>query len=247
MDRKIKIFQDISEMDQFAAKKVVTISKRLIKKTGRFTFALCGGNTPKSFYHLLTTDEFRNEIDWENVYFFLGDERDVSPMSDQSNFRMINEILFQPLDIPKTNIIRWPTEIINAEEVALNYQRALVKALELGQNEFPKFDLVLLGMGEDGHTASLFPKSKALTEEARMVVANYVEKYDSQRLTFTYPTINNSSNILFLIAGEEKAAALKEVLEGEQNITKYPAQGVNINSGTYFWLVDEKAGELLSK
>jgi len=247
MDRKIKIFQDISEINNFAAKKVVTISKRMIKKTGRFTFALCGGSTPKSFYQLLTTDEFRNEIDWENVFFFIGDERDVSPMSDRSNFRMINEILFQPLEIPKTNILRWPTEIINAEEVAQNYERALIKNFELEPNEFPKFDLILLGMGEDGHTASLFPKSKALKEETRITTANYVEKFDSQRLTFTYPTINNAANILFLVAGEEKAATLKEVLEGDENITKYPAQGVHIDSGSFFWLIDKKAGELLSK
>ena len=247
MGRKLKIFKSLTEINKFAAAKIITLGKRVIKQTGRFTISLAGGTTPKSLYQLLTTDEYRNELDWENVYFFIGDERDVSPMSDRSNFRMINEKLFEPLSIARQNIIRWQTEIINAQEVAENYGRTIVRFFQLRRGEFPRFDLILLGMGDDGHAASLFPNTDGLKEESRIAIANYVEKFDSERLTFTYPVINNAANILFLVVGEEKASALKDVFEGETNPTKFPAQEIDCKKGTSIWLVDSSAGRLLKK
>lgn len=242
----IKVFENLNEISAFAANKFIEIGNEKIKENGRFTVALAGGSTPKSLYELLTTNEFRNKIDWEKVYFFFGDERDVSPMSEMSNFRMANEIMLKNLDVPQTNIFRWHTEIINAPEVAESYERSIKKFFALANGEFPRFDLILLGMGDDGHTASLFPFTDALNETTKIVVANYVEKLDSKRLTFTYPTINNAKNIIFLVGGANKADALREILEGVENTDKFPSQNVNPENGKLIWLVDKKATQNLS-
>ncbi len=243
--KNLKIFQDITELSKFAAEKFISIGNKQIEKNGRFTVALSGGSTPTHFYQMLLTDEFKDGIDWEQVYFFLGDERDVSPMSEKSNFRLVNENLLKPLKVSNTNIFRWHTEIINASEVAESYERSIKKFFGLSNGEFPNFDLIFLGMGDDGHTASLFPFSDALNETSKIVVSNYVEKLNTKRLTFTFPTINNASNIIFMITGKDKAAALKEVLEGDENREKFPSGCISPSHGKVFWLADEKAAKLL--
>ena len=216
-----------------------------IKNNGRFAVALAGGSTPKALYRLLTTKEFSSQIDWHKVFFFFGDERNVAPDDEESNFRMANENLLEPLQIPAGNIFRWQTEIGDAEKTAENYQSALSNFFELPENDFPRFDLILLGMGDDGHTASLFPFSKALGETAKVAVANFVEKFDTTRLTLTFPVINNAANVVFLIGGTAKADALKEVLEGEPQPEKFPSQNVKPTNGDLFWLVDAPAARLL--
>jgi len=243
--KNVKKFKDIEELSVFAAKKIITVGKRSIKKNDRFTIVLSGGTTPKTLYQLLKTEEYKKQLDWEKVFFFLGDERDVSPMSDQSNFRMINENLFKALKMPKPNILRWNTEIIKAEEVAENYEKTIKRFFGLENGEFPKFDMILLGMGDDGHTASLFPATSALQEEKRIAVNNWVEKYDANRLTMTYPVINNADNILFLVSGEEKAEALKEVLKGAPNFEKFPSQKIKPKKGKLLWLVEKEASSSL--
>lgn len=247
MDRKLKIFQSLVEINKFAAQKIISVGNKSIKQSGHFTLALAGGTTPKLLYQLLATNEFKNAIEWDKVFFFFGDERDVSPMSDRSNFRMVNENLFKPLGIAPENIMRWQTEIINATEVAENYGKTIARFFKLSPGEFPRFDFILLGMGDDGHTASLFPNTDALKEKSKIAVSNYVEKFDSERLTFTYPTINSALNIFFIVAGEEKAAALKEVFEGNSNPTKFPSQRVTQQKGSCLWLVDVNAAGLLNK
>jgi 6-phosphogluconolactonase len=244
--KTIKVFKTLDEINQFAADKFISIGNNLIKKTGRFTVALPGGSTPKSLYQLLGSDQYNSKIDWEKVYFFIGDDRDVSPISASSNYKMINESLFNELKIPATNIFRWHTEIINAPEVAQSYERSLIKFFELEEGEFPKFDLIFLGMGDDGHTASLFPFTDALKINDQLVSANYVEKINATRLTFTFPTINNATNIIFLISGKEKSEALKEVHEGIPNCDKFPAQCIKPINGKLLWLVDEAAADLLN-
>ncbi len=243
----IKTFSNIEELSNFAAEKFVEIGNQAIKKHGKFTVALAGGSTPRSLYQLLVSDDFKDKIDWEKVFFFFGDERDVSPASNQSNFKMANEILFKPLEIQKTNIFRWQTEIINAKEVAEQYEKYVRKFFKIEPNEFPKFDLILLGMGDDGHTASLFPHTKALLENGKIAVAEMVKKLNSNRLTLTFPTINNASNIIFLVSGENKAKSLHKVLETEFQPEKFPAQGVKPTNGKLFWLIDEAAAECLTK
>lgn len=247
IQKTIKTFKTLDELSKFAADKFILIGNKAIKKGGRFVVALSGGTTPKSLYQLLKTDEYKSRIDWEKVYFFFGDERDVSPISEKSNFRMANENMLKPLKVPAKNIIRWHTEIINAPEVAESYERSMIKFFELPPGEFPRFDMILLGMGDDGHTASLFPFTTALKENTKLVVSNYVEKLDTKRLTFTYPTINNASNVIFMVSGEDKSNALKEVLEGDENCEKFPSQCVILNYGKVFWLIDEAAAELLKK
>jgi 6-phosphogluconolactonase len=242
---KIKIFEEEIFFVE-TAKLLQSIAKKAIKKKGKCTVALAGGSTPQKLYELLITDDFRNQIDWENIYFFFGDERDVSPISAKSNFRLANEHLLAPLNIEKENIFRWQTEIINAVEVAQIYEKTIRKFFELENDEFPRFDLIFLGMGDDGHTASLFPFSDALLEKKKIVVANYVEKLDTNRLTFTYPTINNAANVVFTVTGSGKAKALKEVLEGENNCEKFPSQCVTVNNGELFWMVEKSAAQLLT-
>ncbi len=244
---EIKVFDEAEELDQFAAKSFISIGNQAIKKNGRFSIVLSGGSSPKELYKLLASDDFRSQIDWQKVFFFFGDERDVSPASDQSNFKMANESLFKPLEIPKTNIFRWQTEIINAAEVAEQYEKYIRKFFALKPDEFPRFDLILLGIGDDGHTASLFPHTKALSENKKIAVANLVKKLNSYRLTLTFPVINNASNIIFLVSGEQKAKTLQKVLETDPQPEKFPVQGVMPLDGKVTWLIDEDAAEFLKK
>jgi len=243
----IKIFPNFNKLNYFAAEKFVEIANKAIEENGRFTVALAGGSTPKSLYQLLASDSFKNQIDWTKVFFFFGDERNVSPDSEESNFRMANESLFAPLQISDENIFRWQTELKDAERTAEDYEVSVTVFFALPEDKLPRFDLILLGMGDDGHTASLFPFTEALKEGKKNVVVNWVEKLNTNRLTFTYPTINNASNVIFLVSGESKAEALKEILEGKCQPEKYPAQSVKPENGELFWLVDDKAAAFLDR
>lgn len=245
MNTKIKILQNLDEISRAAAELFLEIGNHAINQNGKFTVALAGGSTPKSLYQLLAADEFRNRIDWQKVFFFFGDERNVLTDSDESNFRTADENLLKPLQIPSENIFRWQTELKDSEKIAENYAESIVKFFDLAENEFPQFDLILLGMGDDGHTASLFPFSDALNEIEKIAVSNRVEKLDANRLTFTFSTINKAANVIFLISGTAKADALKEVLEGEPQPEKFPSQNVNPTNGNLFWLIDAPAAQFL--
>ncbi|MEP6902427.1 MAG: 6-phosphogluconolactonase [Actinomycetota bacterium] len=242
----VKIFPNIEELNNFAAEKFVEIANHSIEKRGQFTVALAGGSTPKLLYRSLASDEFKAKIDWTRVFFFFGDERNVLPDDAESNFRMANENLLQPLQIPDKNILRWQTELKNAETIAENYEQTIKNYFTFLPDDFPKFDLILLGMGADGHTASLFPMTEALHETEKIVVANAVKKLNATRLTFTFSTINNAANVMFLVAGTEKAETLREVLEGEFQSDKFPSQNVKPKNGELFWLIDTNVAKLLS-
>jgi 6-phosphogluconolactonase len=241
--REIVVAKDKDELNILAAAKFIKIASAAIRDNGRFTVALAGGSTPKSLYSLLTGAEFKDKIDWLKVFFFFGDERNVPPTDPESNFRMARETLFDTLRTPAENIFRWPTENAAAERAAEEYEKTL-------RNFFtgtPRFDLVLLGVGADGHTASLFPYTEALTETSRGAVANWVEKLGEWRLTMTFRVLNNAVNVIFLARGEEKAAVLKEILEGAFQPEKYPAQGVKPDRrGHLYYLLDEAAARLLT-
>ena len=247
MNREILIFQNIEELNNFAAQKFVEIGTEAIGKRGRFTVTLAGGSTPKLLYKLLSSDKLKDKIDWKKVFFFFGDERDVPPDSEESNFRMANENLLKPLQILEENIFRWQTEFENTSETAEKYEQTVEEFFHLNENEFPRFDLILLGMGADGHTASLFPFTCALQESEKIAVANTVENLKSTRLTLTFPVLNNGRNIIFLVSGEGKAQALKEVLEDEFQPLKFPSQNVKPGGGNLFWLVDGQAAEYLTR
>ncbi len=238
----IKIFDDAEQLNRFAAEKFVEIADEAIENRRQFTVALAGGSTPKSLYHLLASDEYENKVDWSKIFFFFGDERNVAPLDAESNFRMANENLFLPLQITEENIFRWQTELKDARLITEEYEKTL---LIYFKTRFPPFDLFLLGMGDDGHTASLFPFSEALNETERVAVANPVEKLDTIRFTLTFPVINNARNVIFLVKGADKAETLRAVLQGEFQPEKYPSQNVKPINGNLFWLVDREAARLL--
>jgi len=239
------IAKDADELNKLAAAKFISIAREAIKKRGKFTFALSGGSTPKSLYRLLTGDKFRSLLDWTKVFFFFGDERDVLPDDAESNFRMANESILEPLEIGENQIFRWQTEANNARETAESYERKIKEFFNLSENEFPRFDLILLGMGDDGHTASLFPHTEALRETSKIAVSNKVGKLNTTRLTLTFPVINRAANIMFLVAGESKSAVLRAVLQGEFMPDEFPSQSVKPVAGNIFWMLDEKAARLI--
>jgi len=242
----IKIFADAEQLNRFAAEKFVEIANDSIDSFGKFTVALSGGSTPKALYQSLSSDKYKSKIDWSKVFFFFGDERNVASDEEESNYRMARENFLAPLRIPETNIFRWKTEIKDANKIAEDYENAAKKFFTINDNEFPKFDLIFLGMGDDGHTASLFPYTKAVKESKRIAVANAVEKLAVTRLTLTFPVINNASNVIFLIKGADKAESLREVLQGEFQPEKLPAQSVKLNDGNIFWLIEKQAAQLLT-
>jgi 6-phosphogluconolactonase len=264
-DKKIKTFPTVNELNEFAANEFVNLSRSAIEERGIFSVALSGGSTPKKLFTLLASDKFRAQINWQKTYIFFGDERAVPPDDEESNYRMANETLLSKVDIPAENIHRFQTESYSKKdfiehtdgggfgrfqaetkvvaEIAAKMSRRITNIFHLEAGELPRFDLIFLGMGGDGHTASLFPDSDALKEKEKIVTENYVEKFDSFRLTFTFPTINNARNVIFLIAGEDKAEVLKKVLESEQ--TKYPSQMIQPTDGNLLFLLDEKAAAKL--
>lgn len=240
---EITVANDLNELNHFAAERFVTSAKEAIRTSGRSIVALAGGSTPKALYRLLSSKEFAGQLDWSKVSFFFGDERIVPSDHQDSNFRMAKENLFDPLDTHPQNIFRWRTEIGNARKTAADYEKTIKGFFPEG--ELPRFDLILLGLGADGHTASLFPYSPAIKEASRIAVANRVEKLAADRLTLTFPVINNAANVIFLVSGKEKAPTLKEILESAPDPEKYPAQMVKPLDGNLIWLIDKQAAGLL--
>lgn len=212
----------------------------------RFTVALAGGSTPKGMYALLASDAYRDKIDWQKIHVFFGDERCVPPEDEFSNYRMAESALLLYVSIPKRQIHRIRGEA-PPNVAAAEYEGTMLRVFgQSDESPFPRFDLILLGMGPDGHTASLFPHSAALKETKRWVVANDVEKFKDtptpwQRVTMTYPVLNAAAHILFMVAGADKADALVEVLQGAPNSDLYPSQAVRPVNGKLTWLVDKAA------
>ena len=242
--RDIRIFENLDEASHAAADLFVEIAAASIAERGQCAVALSGGSTPKSLYRLLATRETRDKLDWTKTYFFLGDERNVPRSSPESNHRMIDEALFASLEISAKHLHGWPTVRGTAPE---KIAEAYARELEAFFSCFPRFDLILLGLGADGHTASLFPGTSALLETERMAVANWIEKLESHRMTLTFPVINNAANVIFLVAGKEKAEAVATVFEGEFRPDDCPAQLVQPVEGDLYWLLDEAAASKLPK
>lgn len=236
------VFFEAAELMRFAAEKFVAVSKRAAEENGSFTVALSGGSTPRELYRLLSSDEFRDRLDPSRTKFFFGDERYVPANDERSNFRMANETLLKPLGAPPDNVLRWKTEL-GPEAAAADY-RSLLE--EVFGGELPRFDLILLGLGNDGHTASLFPGTDALRETELTAVSHFVEELGETRLTLTFPVINNAANVMFLVLGPEKALAARHVFEGDFYPDIFPAQLVVPANGALYRLLDTEAAELLS-
>ena len=233
------------DLFQAAAEEVIRTATDAVAQRGRFTIALSGGSTPRSLYTLIAANASVN-LPWDQMFFFWGDERHVPPDSPDSNYRMATESLLSKVPIPPANIFRVPAENPDAAQVAEIYEQTLRKFFAVASGEFPRFDLILLGMRPDGHTASLFPETAALQEKSRLVVANWVEKLGSSRITFTLPLLNSARCVAFLVSGTDKAAALHEVLEGNAPAEKYPSRLVQPRDGKLIWFVDRAAASELS-
>ena len=237
-DREIIICLDTKELSRKAAEQFVALARQANAANGRFSVALSGGSTPKALYSLLATGEFSEQLTWRQIHLFWGDERCVPPDHAESNFRMVEESLLSKILIPSENVHRMIGEIEPASAAAA-YETELRQFFSSPPEKLLRFDLVLLGLGEDGHTASLFPHSSAVNETAHLVATTYVEKLNAHRLTLTFPVINSAAQISFLIAGQSKAAVVKEILAGQNS--KAPAARIKPNDGKLSWFITHDA------
>jgi 6-phosphogluconolactonase len=243
---ELRVVDSREALFQAAADEFTEEALLAVERNGRFTLALSGGSTPKSLYSLLATS-YLKRLPWNKMFFFWGDERHVPPDNPESNYRMTFEAMLSKVPVPAVNIFRVPAENRDATQVAGSYEQTLRAFFLPAAGQFPRFDLILLGMGPDGHTASLFPKTSALGEKTRLFVANWVEKFKTHRLTLTLPVLNQGAVVLFLVSGPDKAPALREVLEGSQPGELYPSKLVRPTNGKLIWLVDRAAAAELSK
>ncbi len=242
--RTLEVLATAADLFHAAAEEFVRAARTAIGAQGRFTAALSGGSTPKALYSLLGTNYAT--FAWNRVFLFFGDERHVPPTDTESNYRMVNESLLTKIAIPAENVFHVPTENPDASVDASEYETQIRRFFELKPGEFPRFDLILLGMGPDGHTASLFPDSAALDEQSRLVVANWVAKFNTYRITFTFPVLNRAAEVMFLATGSDKAETLRQVLEGKST-PPLPSQRVQPTDGKLLWMLDEAAAAKLPR
>jgi 6-phosphogluconolactonase len=245
---KIRLFPDATPLVRRAAEEFVQAAAGAVAKSGCFTVAISGGSTPRALHTLLADDPaFRSHVPWEKMHIFFGDERHVPPDHRDSNYRMAMETLISRSPLKPDQITRIKGEYDDTEKAALEYQQALRAYFKLQDGELPRFDLVLLGMGDEGHTASLFPGTKALhAASTRFVVRNWIGKLFTERITLTAPAINQANQVIFLVTRADKAPALKAVLEGPYEPEQLPSQLIQPASGKLLWLVDQAAGSMLS-
>lgn len=236
------VFDTPEQLALAAAERFVECEYAFHGALDRFSATLAGGNTPKRVHELLATERFKSRVEWQQVHLFFGDERPIPPDHPESNYAMAYEALISKVPIPAKNVRRIIGEG-NADENARLYENQL-KTFFAGV-AWPRFDFVFLGMGADGHTASLFPGSEALKEKSRWVVATKMERLNQERITLTVPVFNHATRVVFLVTGEEKANRLKEVLQPQPGAERLPAQEIQPVDGAVEWLVDRAAASLL--
>ena len=240
----IEVLATAADLYHAAAEEFVGAARVAIGAQGRFTVALSGGSTPKALYSLLAAN-YASFV-WDRMFLFFGDERHVPPTDAESNYRMVNESLLTRIAIPAENVFRVQAENPDAAAAAADYEGQLRSFFDFSKpGEFPRFDLILLGMGPDGHTASLFPGSAGLKEQSRLVIANWVEKFKTYRISFTFPVLNNASEVMFMAAGADKADIVHQVLEA-RNVSRFPSQQVQPSDGQLLWMLDEAAAAKLA-
>ncbi len=240
----LHIFDDLDSLLKSLADFVVTKANDSIGKSGRFSFVLSGGSSPKKLYELLASPTYRTQIDWTKVFFFFGDERYVPALDPQSNFLMAKTVLFDPLKISEHQIFQIDTTL-PPDNSATAYEKTIHTYFK---NEPAQFDFVLLGLGDNSHTASLFPYSSILTENIALVKAPFIKEVNMYRITLTAPAINQGNNVVFLVYGSAKAEAVKHILEDSIDIQQYPAQLIKAEQGALDWFMDlAAAGGLKSK
>ena len=247
MDREIRILADGAAIAKRAAREFVQAAASAVREKNAFNVALAGGSTPKALYSLLVNDPaLRSQIPWDKIHLFFGDERHVAPDHPDSNFRMATEAMISKSPLKPEQVTRIKGEYPGTQQAALEYEEALREYFKLKAGEYPRFDLVLVGMGNEGHTLSLFPGTKALHADGRIAVRNWIGKLCTERITLTAPTACNAAEIIFMVTGADKACALKSVLEGPYEPDQLPAQLLQPQNGKLLWLVDAAAGSMLT-
>ena len=241
------IYADADALAKAAASTLVRLIKTAVTERGSATVALSGGSTPKKLYTLLATDPACADAPWDRVDFFFGDERHVPPNNDDSNFLMVKKSLLSTGIISPDRVHRMRAELPQADDAAAEYEKEMRTFFNPARclDGFPRFDLILLGMGPDGHTASLFPDSPALAEEKRWVMANPVEKFKTDRITFTFPVLNAAREIHLLVAGKDKAEMIAQVLGAKLDHPSYPVERVMPVEGRKVWMLDDAAAAQL--
>jgi 6-phosphogluconolactonase len=234
----VRVFDDPEQVARAAAEKFVELAAEAVAEKGSFSVALAGGTTPRRVYELLAGEDLRGRVEWEKVHVFFGDERCVPPDHPDSNYRMANEALLSRVPLPAANVHRMKGRGDAAANASL-YEDELRGHFD--DTAWPRFDLVMLGMGDDGHTASLFPGTAALGERRAWVTANWVEKFGAWRITLTAPAINAARHVLFLVTGAGKAERLREVLCGGRDPERLPSQLIRPEDGTLEWYSDRAA------
>lgn len=237
---KLNIFKNQTELNEQLAKYTITIANTAIAEKGRFDFVLTGGSSPKALYNLLSTT-YKDKIDWDKTYFFFGDERTVLPFEKDYNGLMAKESFFDNLELEDGHVFYVDTNL-SPEEAAADYKDKLSQHFG---NEPIIFDLILLGMGDDAHTASIFPQTDLVTNAEATVASVWVEKLNTNRVSLTAPLINQAKNVAFIIFGENKAKALEKVFGEEKDFASYPSQLINPVNGELQWFVDEAAASLV--
>jgi 6-phosphogluconolactonase len=244
VQREVVVLPDLDAVSEEAARRFVAVTEAAVAANGRCTVALAGGSTPERLYRLLASEAYRHAVPWASLDIFFGDERCVPPDDKESNYRMAREALLDHVPVMPDQVFRMEGERY-PQSAAMTYALKLADTFALTAGAVPHLDLILLGMGPDGHTASLFPHTAALKVVDTLVTANHVEKMNTWRLTLTYPVLDGAANVLFLVGGAEKAHAVAQVIEGEFNPDEYPSQGVLVPNGTLTFLLDAAAaGEL---
>ncbi len=240
---EIKKYSELQTLNQAAADLFLSSAREAIARQGAFHVALAGGSTPQALYELLARPEYVEVIPWKNIHIYFGDERSVSPDDDESNYRMACDALLSHVPIPESQIHRIEAECSDVHHAAVAYAELLRNGLPSGEHGQIEFDLILLGIGPDGHTASLFPKTDILHETEALVGAVYVKEKQTWRVSLTFPVLNQARQLLFLVAGHGKAEIIGEVLGDTTNKAVYPVQ--QIKNPRQLWLIDQAAAELL--
>lgn len=247
MEREVRILADASAIARRVAELFVVAARSAVEKSGTFSVALSGGSTPKALYTLLANDVgLRARVPWDKVQFFFGDERHFPPDHADSNFRMANDAMLSKVPLKLEQVHRIKAENPDAEKAAMDYEQDLRASFQLAAGELPRFDFFMVGMGDEGHALSLFPGTKALHDNGRLVMRNWVGKFYTDRITMTAPVANHAALVVFMVTRADKAPALKAVLEGPYEPEQLPSQLFQPKNGKLLWLIDTAAAGMLS-
>jgi 6-phosphogluconolactonase len=244
-DGKIVVSGNKKQLFERTATMMVEAARGSIARSGRFALVLTGGSTPKGLYELLASEEWRSRIEWAKVHLFWGDERFVAATDSQSNYGMAKKALIDHLTIPAENIHRVVTENTTPEICAEAYAADIRGFFDVAAGVFPEFDFVLNGMGSNRHVLSLFPGRPTIHEKSKLVVADYIPEVSMNRITMTAPLVNAAHQVVMLVAGDDKAEALKDVLYGAKDVNAKPAQLIAPKSGQLTWMLDKDAAAQL--